>query len=344
MEPIGGKGVTSGMREPAEGAAVCSNGIHSGLAMVGQSSRLRHALAQCEVVAPTDCTTLILGETGTGKELFARIIHDRSTRHNHSFVPVNCAAVPVELLESELFGHERGAFTGAVARQLGRFEVADKGTLFLDEVGDIPIQLQPKLLRVLQEREFQRLGSTQTIHTDVRLIAATHRNLSQMVDQGIFRADLYYRLAIFPITMPPLRERPEDIPLLVHHFAWKYAQELNRRIEAIAADAMQELKQYSWPGNIRELQNFVERAVILSRGPVLDFPVGDLAPANHESAEPVTLREAERAHIIRTLRKTGGQLTAAAALLGIPRTTLFYKLRRLGINSPKAAGRLRAAS
>jgi formate hydrogenlyase transcriptional activator len=321
--------------EPAQG---------SGLAMVGQSNRLREALLQCEVVATTDCTTLILGETGTGKELLARIIHDRSARRNHPFVPVNCAAVPIELLESELFGHERGAFTGAVARQLGRFEVAEKGTLFLDEVGDIPAQLQPKLLRVLQEREFQRLGSTQTIHTDVRLIAATHRNLSEMVGLGLFRADLYYRLAIFPITMPPLRERREDIPLLVRHFAEKYAQELNRRIEAISAEAMQELKQYSWPGNIRELQNFVQRSLILSRGPVLDFPIGELAPPNQEAAEPVTLREAERAHILRTLKKTGGQLTAAAALLGIPRTTLFYKLRRLGIATPRAAGRVRAAS
>jgi formate hydrogenlyase transcriptional activator len=250
---------------------------------------------------------------------------------------VNCASIPLDLLESELFGHERGAFTGAVAQRIGRLEVAHKGTLFLDEVGDIPLQLQPKLLRVLQEREFERLGSARTVHSDFRLIAATHRHLVQMIPEGTFRMDLFYRLSVFPIRVPPLRERAEDIPLLIQHYTKKYAQHLNKRIEIVPSEGMDILMQYSWPGNIRELHNIIERAVILSRGAVLDLRLTELASGRAEApAEPVTLRDAERAHILRTLHKTNGQVAAAAALLGLPRTTLFYKMRRLGVSLDRA--------
>jgi formate hydrogenlyase transcriptional activator len=239
------------------------------------------------------------------------------------------------LLESELFGHERGAFTGAAAQRMGRFELADKGTMFLDEVGDIPMELQPKLLRVLQEQQFERLGGTRTIQTNVRLIAATHRNLAQMVDEGKFRQDLFYRLNVFPISVPPLRDRAEDIPHLVRHYTNTYARQFNRQIESIPATAMESMVNYSWPGNIRELQNFIERSVILSRGSVLEPPVSELIRLKHHlTVEPITLRDAERAHILRTLEKTNGQLAGAAVLLGIPRSTLFYRVRRLGIVLP----------
>jgi formate hydrogenlyase transcriptional activator len=304
--------------------------------IVGESTNLRRALEKVESVAPTDSTVLILGETGTGKELVARRIHDRSERRQQPFVIVNCAAIPLDLLESELFGHERGAFTGAIAQRIGRFEIADQGTLFMDEIGDIPLALQPKLLRVLQEQEFERLGSTRTIRTNVRLIAATHRNLGQNVKEGKFRADLFYRFNVFPITTPPLRERLDDIPLLIRYFTRKYAQRMNKRIEIIPCEAMEILKKYSWPGNIRELQNFIERAVILSCGPALSLPLDELMRLKHESpVEPITLKDAERAHILRTLEKTNGQLTGAAVLLGVPRSTLFYRIRRLGISFPR---------
>ena len=304
--------------------------------IVGESPKLQNALSQVQIVAPTDSTALILGETGTGKELVARMIHSLSARRHHAFVNVNCAAIPLGLLESELFGHERGAFTGAMAQRIGRFELADKGTLFLDEIGDIPQELQPKLLRVLQEHEFERLGSTRTIRTNVRLIAATHRNLAQMVDEGKFRADLYYRLNVFPITVPPLRERREDIPSLTWHFAEKFARKMNKWIEVIPSEAMEILMQYSWPGNIRELQNFIERAVILSRGPVLEVPLSELRDLKNEAGvEPIRLKDAERAHIIRVLREVDGVVASAAARLDVPRSTLFYKMRRLGISVPR---------
>jgi len=309
---------------------------HEALAIIGESRKLADMLAQGELVASTDSTVLILGETGTGKELVARMIHNLSPRRDRAFVKVNCAAIPRDLLESEMFGHERGAFTGAVAQRIGRFELADKGTLFLDEVGDIPAELQPKLLRVLQEQEFERLGGTRTVRTDVRLIAATHRNLSQMVAEEKFRADLFYRLNVFPITIPPLRERVEDIPYLIEFFARKYGDQMQKRIDGMSFEAMKVLTQYTWPGNIRELQNLVERAVILSRGPMLEPPFAELIRVKPDvPAEPVTLEDAERAHILQTLRKTNGQLTGAAAMLGVPRTTLFYKIRRLGINLPR---------
>jgi len=303
--------------------------------IIAESRKLREVLSQAEMVAATDCTVLVQGDTGTGKELIAGLIHHHSPRRQHAHIRFNCAAIPLGLLESELFGHERGAFTGAMAQRLGRFELADKGSLFLDEVGDIPMELQPKLLRVLQEKEFERLGGTRTIQTNVRLIAATHRNLAQMVEEGKFRQDLFYRLNVFPITVPPLRDRPEDIPHLVWHYTRKYASQFNRQIETIPAAAMESMVSYSWPGNIRELQNFIERAVIVSRGSVLEPPVSELVRLNHkEPTEPITLRDAERAHILRTLEKTHGQLAGAAVLLAIPRSTLFYRIRRLGIVLP----------
>jgi formate hydrogenlyase transcriptional activator len=303
--------------------------------IIGKSSNFRDALSQSEMVASTDCTALIVGETGTGKELFAKLIHNCSPRRNRALIKLNCAAIPLGLLESELFGCERGAFTGAVTQRIGRFESANKGTLFLDEIGDIPLELQPKLLRVLQEQEFERLGSTRAVRTDVRLIAATHRDLSQMVAEGKFREDLFYRLNVFPIAIPPLRDRVEDIPQLVEHFTSYYALRLNKRIEAIPSETMKVLTQYSWPGNIRELQNFIERAVILSPGSELAPILTELIRLREASpAEPVTLVDVERAHISRILRQVNGELTRAAALLGVPRTTLFYKIRRLGVSVP----------
>ncbi len=305
--------------------------------IIGETSILQRALAQARIVAPTDCTVLVEGETGTGKEAIAEEIHNLSSRRNHSFVKVNCAAIPSGLLESELFGHERGAFTGAVVQRIGRFEAASRGTLFLDEVGDIPQDLQPKLLRVLQAHEFERLGSVRTIHTDVRIVAASNQNLQKMVTERRFRADLYYRVSVFPIALPPLRCRREDIPLLVRHFVEEFARLLNKRIEIIPSEAMDAMVGYPWPGNVRELQNFIERSVILSPGPALrPPPLAELPCTDQETPpEPTTLADAERAHILRTLQKTKGHLSNAADLLGVPRTTLFYMIRRLGISLPR---------
>jgi DNA-binding NtrC family response regulator len=303
--------------------------------IVGTSAALRAALKQVEVVAPTESTVLILGETGTGKELIGRTIHTISSRSGRPFVKLNCAAIPSGLLESELFGHEKGAFTGAVAQRIGRFELAHGGTLFLDEVGDIPLELQPKLLRVLQEQEFERLGSTRTQRVDVRMVAATNRNLEQMVKDKQFREDLYFRLNVFPIRIPPLRERAGDIPLLVRHYVEKYAQRMNKRIETIPEEAMAVLCRYSWPGNIRELQNFIERAVILTPGNVLQIQLSDLKQADLISSTMTgTLEDVERQRILETLQETGGVVggqLGAAARLGLKRTTLLSKMQRLGI-------------
>jgi transcriptional regulator with GAF, ATPase, and Fis domain len=307
----------------------------SGLARIlGNSDGLRRVLEMVQIVAPTDATVLVRGETGTGKELIAEAIHKCSNRSSGALVKVNCAAIPAGLLESELFGHERGAYTGAVVRSLGRFERANGGTLFLDEIGDLPLELQPKILRVLQERQFERLGGAATIHADVRVICATHRNLTEMVDNREFRADLFYRLSVFPIEMPPLRGRPEDIRLLVHHFAMEYARRMRKPITAIAEQFMDALAHHSWPGNVRELQNFIERSVILSTGSVLTGSLADLTCVQKRSA-PVTLEEAESSFILLALRQTGGAVggpNGAAARLGVPRTTLISKMRRLGIN------------
>jgi len=304
--------------------------------IVGRSASLQRALRDVEVVAPTDSGVLVLGETGTGKELIVRAIHNLSARRDRPFVKVNCAAIPSGLLESELFGHEKGAFTGAIMRKPGRFELADKGTLFLDEVGDIPLELQPKLLRVLQEHEFERLGSTRTQQVDVRVIAATHRDLKQMVADGKFRSDLYYRLHVFPLSIPPLRERREDIPLLVRHFVGEYARRMNRRIETIPPQAMEALRNHPWPGNVRELQNFIERAVILSPAGSLRAPLDELTQETVQVAEThlSTLEEMEREHVVRALKEsnwvTGGP-KGAAAKLGMKRTTLAYRIRKLNI-------------
>src|SRR2546426_4588560 len=305
--------------------------------IVGKSSALRKVLKQVETVAPTDSTVLICGETGAGKELIARAIHDLSMRKSKAFVKLNCAAIPTGLLESELFGHERGAFTGAIAQRIGRFEVANGGTVFLDEVGEVPLDLQTKLLRVLQEREFERLGSGRTLRTDARLIAATNRDLAAFVHEQKFRADLFYRLNVFPIHMPPLRDRPEDIPLLVRHFVEHYARRMNRAIETIPSETMEALTRYRWPGNIRELQNLIERAVILSPGPVLRVPLGDLdgwVTAGQPQGKPQTLEEAERGHIITTLTDTNWVVAGprgAAARLGMNRSTLQFRMKKLGI-------------
>ena len=303
--------------------------------IVGNSAALRGALAMVRIVAPTNATVLINGETGTGKELIAQAIHNCSKRSNGPFVIVNCAAIPAGLLESELFGHERGAYTGAVTRSIGRFERANRGTLFLDEIGDLPLELQPKLLRVMQEREFERLGSAATIHTDVRVICATHRNLVKMINERQFRADLFYRLSVFPIELPPLRDRPEDIPSLVHHFAMAYAARMRKPIEHIPDDVMTALVRYEWPGNIRELQNFVERSVILTGGAELRAPIAELVKQETPNGVLGTLADAERAHIIATLRQTNGVVggpNGAAAKLGLKRTTLIAKMRNLGIS------------
>ena len=304
--------------------------------IVGQSRALRAILKQVETVAPTDSTVMIYGETGTGKELLARAIHSLSGRRQGTFVKLNCAAIPTGLLESEMFGHEKGAFTGAIAQRLGRFELAHRGTMFLDEVAEIPLELQTKLLRVLQEREFERLGSSRTIRTDARLVAATNRDLKTMVEDRQFRADLYYRLDVFPITVPPLRERPEDIPLLVRYFVQQNARRMHKKIGTIPAQTMQALVRYHWPGNIRELQNFIERAVILSRGPVLEAPVRELKRVEGKAAPVVTLASAERDAILRALRESGGRVggpNGAAARLGLKRTTLQAKMRKLGVTA-----------
>jgi formate hydrogenlyase transcriptional activator len=320
---------------------------HGFAEIVGESKALSRVLHQVEVVAPTNSTVLIRGETGSGKELVARAIHNLSSRRDHIFVKLNCAAIPLGLLESELFGHEKGAFTGAIARKIGRFELANQGTLFLDEIGDIPLELQPKLLRVLQEQEFERLGSTRPIRVNVRLIAATHRNLAKMIEANQFRADLFYRLNVFPVVVPPLRERTEDIPALATRFVEKYSGEMNKRVRHIPDTVLRALMEYDWPGNVRELQNFIERAVILSPGEVLMAPLAELRSSGVVSRPPVEtagmspipastgLKEMEREHILATLRETGwvlGGQKGAAVRLGLPRTTLLYKMRRLGIS------------
>jgi formate hydrogenlyase transcriptional activator len=300
--------------------------------IIGNSAGMKRVMGQMEVVAPTDATVLILGETGTGKELIARAIHRLSPRRSLPLISLNCAAIPTGLLESELFGYERGAFTGALGKKIGRFELAHRGTLFLDEVGDIPLDLQPKLLRALQEKAFERLGGTRTIPIDVRLVAATNRNLTQMMEDKLFRSDLYYRLKVFPITTPPLRDHPEDIPLLVRHFTKKYAAKMDRTIDKIPSDTMRAFVSWPWPGNVRELENFIERSVILSRGPSLRAPLAELRAAAAEASDGSTLEEVEREHILRVFRATGGVISAAATLLGVPRTTLNAMMKKLGIS------------
>jgi formate hydrogenlyase transcriptional activator len=304
--------------------------------IIGNSSALESVFGEVERVAPTDSTVLIQGETGTGKELIARAIHNISSRCGRPFVKLNCAAIPFDLLESELFGHERGAFTGAIAQKIGRFEAADKGTLFLDEVGDIPLALQPKLLRVLQEQEFERLGSARTHQVDVRLLAATHRNLPDMVKRAEFRSDLYYRMNVFPVVLPPLRARSEDIPELVQHFVEVFGRRMGKQIERVPAETMSALTSYGWPGNIRELQNFIERSVILSDGTVLRPPLSELKHSGcAESVGAITLKDAERDHILKILSQTRWVVAGpngAAARLGMKRSTLYFRMQKLGIS------------
>ncbi len=305
--------------------------------IIGQSSPLRRVLNMVEQVAPGDSTVLLLGETGTGKELIARAIHHCSSRRDHGFVKLNCAAIPSGLLESELFGHERGAFTGAITQKVGRLELGDQGSLFLDEIGDIPLELQPKLLRVLQEREFERLGSTRTRRVDVRVVAATHRDLEGMILEKQFRSDLYYRLNVVPIFLPPLRKRPEDIPLLVEHFVQRFARKAGKTIDMISSDTMEALRSYPWPGNIRELENVIERAVILSPGPILRIANHDLSTrmvSRRDANRSQTLEEVERNHILTTLKDTRWILSGpsgAAARLGLNRSTLYFRMKKLGI-------------
>ena len=325
--------------------------------IIGKSEALRRVLSDIETVAPTDCTVLIDGETGTGKELIARAVHNLSSRKSNAFVKLNCAAIPTGLLESELFGHEKGAFTGAISQRVGRFELAHRGTIFLDEIGEIPLELQPKLLRVLQEREFERLGSTRTLRTDARLIAATNRDLKAMVDEQKFRSDLYYRLNVFPIRVPALRERREDIPLLVRHFVQQFSQRNNREINSIPSETMEALVRYHWPGNIRELQNVIERAVIISKSPVLNVAVGELEfQTPREAAPHLTqperedlsqqehlhhiLERTERTQILRALEACNGLITGlngAATRLGIKRSTLQVRMKKLGIRRTRTA-------
>jgi formate hydrogenlyase transcriptional activator len=326
--------------------------------LIGSSASFRALLEDVQVVAPTDCTVLIQGETGTGKEVIAQAIHEASPRRKHRFVAVNCAAIPAALLESELFGHERGAFTGAVVQRLGRFQAADHGTLFLDEIGELPIELQPKLLRAIQEREVERLGCSHATRVDVRIVAATNQNLEQMVSERRFRMDLYYRLKVFPLTLPPLRERIGDIPLLVDHFVRSYARRQGKSIEFVSDEVMTAIEAYSWPGNIRELQNFIERSVILTRGPALQAPIEVLERNDFFAHEVCTLADADRVHIIGALREThwivGGK-TGAASRLGLNRTTLIAKMQKLGISretveqrsrlsNPRANAQLKALS
>jgi formate hydrogenlyase transcriptional activator len=310
--------------------------------LIGSSPKFRAVLNDIKLVAPVDCAVLVRGETGTGKEVIAQAIHDASARRQNRFVAINCAAIPAALIESELFGHERGAFTGAVTQALGRFQTADRGTLFLDEIGDLPLELQPKLLRVLQERQFERLGGSRTFEVDVRVIAATNQDLWRMVQERRFRADLYYRLNVFPITLPPLRERTDDIPLLANHFVRKFAQRQGKSIDHIADDVVEALKSHHWPGNIRELQNFVERAVIMCDGAVLRPSVSELAMQAEAAVEAPrrTLADADRAHIMAALRDTNwvvGGRDGAAARLGLPRTTLIARMQKLGISRKTAA-------
>jgi formate hydrogenlyase transcriptional activator len=312
------------------------------LDLIGSSPKFRALLGEVQRVAPVDCAVLIQGETGTGKEVIARAIHQASPRRNHRFVALNCAAIPSALLESELFGHERGAFTGAWTQTRGRFQTADEGTLFLDEIGDMPLELQPKLLRVLQEREFERLGSAQTVRVNVRVVAATNQDLGELVNKKLFRADLFYRLNVIPLLLPPLRERIQDIPALTKFFVAKFAASLNKPIDSIPDEVMAVLKAHDWPGNIRELQNFIERAVLFSPGSVLRVPLA-LKQTVTQSSDSTsrTLADADREHILETLSQTnwmiGGQ-DGAANRLGLPRTTLIYKMRKLGIETRPSLG------
>src|SRR5258708_9550909 len=308
--------------------------------IVGNSDALRRVLDMVRIVAPTDATVLINGETGTGKELIAEAIHKYIDRSNGPFVKVDCAALPAGLLESELFGHERGAYTGAIARGIGRFERANRGTLFLDEIGDLPLELQPKLLRVMQERQCERLGGAAPIHTDVRVICATHRNLLEMINERQFRADLFYRLSVFPIDLPPLRDRPEDIRLLAHHFAMDYSARMRKRITAISEEFMAALARHPWPGNIRELQNLIERSIILSTGELLTCSLPGLDQTAMDRSKdsktfpPVTLLDVQVSHILQTLQETNGVIggrDGAAPPLGLPRATLIHKMNRVGI-------------
>ncbi len=306
--------------------------------IIGTSASLKRILADVETVAPTEANVLVLGETGTGKELIARALHNLSRRRERTFVKVNCAAIPTGLLESELFGHEKGAFTGAITQKIGRFELAHQGTLFLDEVGDIPLEIQPKLLRAIQEHEFERLGSPRTMRVDVRLVAATNRDLAAMVAKGEFRSDLYYRLNVFPIVVPPLRERSEDIPVLVQYFVQKFARRMNKPIETVPSEAMRVMTAYDWLGNVRELENFMERAVILTRGPALHAPLAELRRSSARPAGGNTLEAAEREYILEALRASGwvvGGARGAAARLGLKRTTLQSKMEKLGIERPR---------
>jgi formate hydrogenlyase transcriptional activator len=319
-------------RERTEKLANEPGAPHQFEEIVGTSAALKRVMGQVEIVAPTDATVLVLGETGTGKELVARAIHKVSGRRNRPFITLNCAPIPTGLLESELFGYERGAFTGALSQKIGRFERAHQGTLFLDEVGDIPLELQPKLLRALQEKEFERLGGTRTIPIDVRLLAATNRNLTQMMGDKLFRSDLYYRLKVFPIAIPPLREHREDIPVLVRHFTQAYAAKMNKLIDKIPSETMQALVSWSWPGNVRELENFIERSVILSPGSTLRAPLTEIRADAAEGSTAGTLAEVEREHIIRVLGETNGVVSAAATRLGLPRTTLNAMMRKLDIS------------
>lgn len=317
-------------------------GSTSRAVMIGSSRAFRSVWNLAQMVARADSAVLIHGETGTGKELVAKAIHEESLRHLGPYVRVNCAAIPAGLLESELFGHERGAFTGAVTQTIGRFQLAHTGTLFLDEIGDLPLELQPKLLRVLQEQEFEKLGSTRTTRVDVRIVAATNQNLAQMVQERRFRADLFYRLNVFPIDLPPLRARADDIPLLVDHFVRKLAIRMNREIWQVSKDVMETLQQHDWPGNIRELQNVIERAVIMSSGLELRLPTTERQPLTASATDPPqrarTLAEADRAHILEALRKVNWVIAGrngAASRLGLPRTTLIYRMRKLGIKTER---------
>jgi formate hydrogenlyase transcriptional activator len=320
------------LSERAEKIAHEPGAAHQFEEIVGTSAALKRVMGQVEIVAPTDATVLVLGETGTGKELVARAIHKISGRQNRPFITLNCAAIPTGLLESELFGYERGAFTGALSQKIGRFERAHQGTLFLDEVGDIPLELQPKLLRALQEKEFERLGGTRTIPIDVRLLAATNRNLTQMMGDKLFRSDLYYRLKVFPITIPPLREHSEDIPVLVRHFTQAYAAKMNKQIDKIPSETMQALVSWPWPGNVRELENFIERSVILSPSSTLRAPLAEIRADSAEAPAGGSLADVERDHIIRVLREANGVVSVAATRLGMPRTTLNAMMRKLEIS------------
>jgi transcriptional regulator with GAF, ATPase, and Fis domain len=316
--------------------------------LIGSSEKFQAVLDDVRVVARADCSVLLQGETGTGKEVIAHAIHDSSARQTGPFVSLNCAAIPAALLESELFGHEKGAFTGAIMQTTGRFQAAHGGTLFLDEIGDLPLELQPKLLRVLQDQQYERLGSTRTLHADVRIVAATNQDLSHMVEQKTFRADLYYRLSVFPISLPPLRERKEDIPSLVHYFMRKFSRQMGKVIDQVPEGVMQILQTHHWPGNIRELQNFIERSVIVTQGPALSPRSSELNLLMHStvSAPVQTLFDAERAHILGILKETNwtvGGRDGAAARLGVPRTTLIGRMQKLGISS-RAGGGLRLAS